>query len=108
MSARKNSKHIKNIFFLITDKVAQGDLEIRHMWTKEIWADINTNQVQGQIFRIFQSELMGVAVDYDNDSERKYTYRLLLPNVEADMVSQQDGDLLEKISVAVPKKKVTL
>ena len=34
MSAGNNSRHIKNRFFLITDKVAQGDLEIRHMGTK--------------------------------------------------------------------------
>ena len=34
MSAGKNSRHIKNRFFLITDKVAQGDLEIRHMGNK--------------------------------------------------------------------------
>ena len=30
MSAGKNSKHINNRFFLITDKVALGDLEIHH------------------------------------------------------------------------------
>ena len=30
MSAGKNSKHIKNRFFLITDKVAQGDLKVEH------------------------------------------------------------------------------
>ena len=47
MSAGKNSRHIKNRFFLITDKVAQGDLEIRHMGTKSMWADVNTKPVQG-------------------------------------------------------------
>ena len=34
MLAGKNSMHIKNWFFLITDKVAQGDLEIMRMGTK--------------------------------------------------------------------------
>ena len=108
MSAGNNRKHVKNTFFFITDKVAQGDLEIRHMVTKEMWADINTKTEQGQLFRIFGDDLMGVAVDYDNDGERKCTHQLLLPKVEAEMVSQQDGDLLEKIGVAVPKKKGTL
>ena len=42
MSAGKNSKHIKNRFFLITGKVAQGDLSIQHMGTKNMWADVNT------------------------------------------------------------------
>ena len=31
MSTGKNIKYIKNRFFLITDKVAQGDLSIQHM-----------------------------------------------------------------------------
>ena len=53
MSAGKNSKHIKNRFFLITDKVAQRELEIRHMGTKSMWADVNTKQVKGALFRIF-------------------------------------------------------
>ena len=38
MSAGGNSKHIKNRFFLITDKVAQGDLKVEHMGTDDMWA----------------------------------------------------------------------
>ena len=52
--------------------------------------------------------MMGVAVEYDDDAEQKCTHHLLLPKVEAEMVSQQDGDLLEKIGISVPKKKGTL
>ena len=47
MLAGNNSKHIKNRFFLITDKVAQRELEIRHMGTKSMWADVNTKPVMG-------------------------------------------------------------
>ena len=108
MSTGKNSKHIKNRFFLITDNVAPGDLNICHMGIKDMWADINTKLVQGQVFRIFRDEIMGVTVDYDDDAERKCTHHLLLPKVESEMVSQQDGDLLDKIGVALPKKKETL
>ena len=104
----KNSKLVKNGFFLITDKVAQGDIEIRHMGTKEMWADINTKPVQGHLFRIFRTEMMGVLIDYDDDAEQKCTHHLLLPKVEDKMVSQKDGDLLEKIGVALPNKKETL
>ena len=60
MSDRKNSQHIKNRFFLITDKVAQGDLSIRHMGTKSMWADVNTNPVQGGMYRILRHHMMGV------------------------------------------------
>ena len=94
MSAGKNSKHIKNIFFLIADKVAQGDLDICHMGTKEMWPNINTKPVQGHIFRVFRAEMMGVAVESDDDAEQKCTHHLLLPKFEAGMVSQQDGDFL--------------
>ena len=47
MSAGKNDKHIKNRFFLITDKVAKGDLSIQHMSTKHMWADVNTTPCKG-------------------------------------------------------------
>ena len=42
MSAGKKIKHIKNRFFLITDKMAQGDLNIEHKGTDEMWGDVNT------------------------------------------------------------------
>ena len=69
MSAGKNSKHIKNRFFLITNKVAQGDLLIQHMGMKNMWADVNTKPVQGLLFRKFCHEMMGVPVKYDDDDE---------------------------------------
>ena len=48
--AGKHSKQIKNGFFLIKDKVAQGDLSIQHVGTKNMWADVNTKPVQGLLF----------------------------------------------------------
>ena len=42
MSAGKNSKHIKNRFFLITDKVAQEDLKIQYKDIDEMWNNGNT------------------------------------------------------------------
>ena len=104
MSAGKNSKHIKNRVFLITDKVAQGDVEIKHIGTKTMWADINTKPVQGRLFRVFRHKMTGVPVDYDDDVERRNTHPLLLPKIETARVSQADGDLLEKAAVV---KKVT-
>ena len=52
MSAGKNSKHIKNRFSLIADKVAKDDVEIRHMGTKSMWADVNTNRYKDSCFRL--------------------------------------------------------
>ena len=50
MSAGKNCWDIKNWFFLITDRVDQGDLLISHMGTKSMWADVNTKPVQGGLY----------------------------------------------------------
>ena len=99
MSAGKNSKHIKNRFFLITDKVAQGDLEIRHKGTDDMWADMNTKPTQGKLFRTQRSKVMGVPADYDDDMERRNTHPLLLPPQEAERISTTDGEILEKIGV---------
>ena len=38
----RSSKHVKNSYFLITDKVAQGKLEVQHMRTEEMGVDVNT------------------------------------------------------------------
>ena len=102
----KNSRHIKNRFPLITDKVAQGDLEVRHMGTKSMWADVNTKPVQGELYRIFRHQMMGVPIEYDDDVERRRTHPLLLPEVEAEGLPQENSDLLEKVQVIAPAKKV--
>ena len=78
----KNSKHIKNRFFLVTDKVDQREIEIRHMVTKSMWADVNTKPVQGALFIILQSEMMVVPVEYDDDLGRRCTHPLLLQLIE--------------------------
>ena len=53
MSEGKNIKHIKNMFFFVTDKVAQREIEIRHIGTKSMWEDVNTKPLQGALFIIF-------------------------------------------------------
>ena len=69
--AGKNSKHIKNrFFFLICDKIAQGDLQIMHKGAVVMWADINTQPLQGQMFRLFRSKAMGIYANYDDDIEQ--------------------------------------
>ena len=115
MSAGKNSKHIKNRFFLITDKVAQGDLTVEHMGTDDMRGDVNNKPTQGKRFRIMRAEVMGISVDYDDDEERRRTHPLLLPNVESVRISVADSEILEKVKIVVrievttkrPKKGAT-
>ena len=106
MSDGKNINHNKNRFLLITDKVAQRELEILHMGNISMWADFNTKMVQGVLFIIFQSEMMGVPVEYDDDVERRITHPLILTKIVTERVYLPDGDILEKISVVVPVKNV--
>ena len=97
MSAGKNSKHIKNRFFLVTDKIAQGDLEVQYAPTKEMWADVNTKPLQGQLFREMRARLMGVPVDYDDDKERRCTHPKLLPPAELEgVISRADVEVLRE------------
>ena len=105
ISAGKNSRHI-NFFLLITDKVAQGDLEVRHMGTKSMWADVNTKPLQEELFRIFRHQMMSVPIEYDDEVEKRGTHPLLFPNVEAEGVSQVDSDMLEEVQVIAPAKKL--
>jgi hypothetical protein len=107
MSAGKNSKHIKNRFFLITDKVAQGDLTIQHMGTKTMWADVNTKPVQGLLFRKFRHEMMGVPVEYDDDVERRNTHPMLMPKIENERLTIPETELLKEIAVLAPEKRKT-
>ena len=59
MSSGKNSNHIKNTFFLITDKIAMGDLEIQHKGTDEMWYDVNIKPIQRKRFRVIRGHVMG-------------------------------------------------
>ena len=99
MLTGKNSKHIKNRFFLVTDKIAQGDLEICHKGTDEMWADVNTKPLQGKKYRVMQGEIMGVPVDYDDDVERRRTHPLLMPKIETEQITVKDGEVLERMAV---------
>ena len=50
--------------------------------------------------------MMGVPVEYNDNVEPRRTHPLLLPIIETERVSLPDGDILEKIDVVVPVKKV--
>ena len=87
-------------------KEKKRELDIRHTGTKSMWSDVNTKPVQGALFRIFRSYIMGVPVECHNDVERRRTHPLLLPIIDTERVSLPDGDILKKIAVGVPVKRV--
>ena len=60
LSAGRQSKHIEDRLFLITDKVARNKLQVLHKGTKDMIADIHTKPVQGFDFWCLHSEIMGI------------------------------------------------
>ena len=79
---KQANKHIKNRFFLITDKIAQEELTVQHHGTELMWADGNTKPLQGNGFRKFRLALMGIPPDYDDDVEHRTTHPTLLPKAD--------------------------
>ena len=75
----KRTKHIKNRYFMIKDKVGKGEFIIQYYPTGDMWADINTKAPQGTLFYKMRARLMGVAENYDDDVERQDTHPDLLP-----------------------------
>ena len=101
MSAGKNMKHIKNSFFLITDKIAQEELKIQHTGTEEMRADMNTDPRQGVKFRVTRAQVMGIEVEYDTNMERQRTPPLLMSKVEPMSLSWGDTEVLKKVEIIV-------
>ena len=49
-SCSKRTKHIKNRYFIIKDKIGKGEVIIKYCPTGKMWADINTKYLQGILF----------------------------------------------------------
>ena len=69
-SGSKRTKHIKSRYFFIKDKVDQGEIEVIHQPSENMWSDMLTKPKQGAGFRRDRSYLMNVPEDYDDDVER--------------------------------------
>ncbi len=67
-SSSKQTKHIKVKYFLIKDKMEQKEIIIEHCPPDQMWTDINTKPKQGTVFCVFRGHVMGIPVDYKDDS----------------------------------------
>ena len=70
----KHTKHIKNRYFIIKDKIGKGEIIIQYCPTCDMWADINTKAPQGSLFYKMRARLMGVDENYHDDLERLATH----------------------------------
>lgn len=70
-SSSKRIKHIKVRYFFIKDVVEHGEASIEHCPTKQMWADVLTKLLQGQVFYGMRAKLMGCAVDLAAEESAK-------------------------------------
>ena len=75
----KKTKHIRDIYFFIKDKIWYGDLEVQYPPTENIWTDILNKPEQRMNFCKDIEALMNIPVDYDDEVERKKNLPLILP-----------------------------
>ena len=81
----KKTKHTKNRFFLIKDKIVQSE------------SDVLTKPKQGKAFRVFHGQLMIVQEDYDAKVEHLNTHpNLLLPADDEDQILAKNNAVLVK------------
>ena len=62
-SSGKRTKHIKARYFFVADKVADGEVMVKHVLTDKMRADMNTKPKQGLAYRTDQSYMMNCDVD---------------------------------------------
>ena len=77
-SCTKRTKHIKNRYFMIKDKIGRGEVIIQYCPTGDMWADIKTKAFQGSLFYKMRARLMGIDENYHDDLERENTHPTLL------------------------------
>jgi len=71
MSSSKKTKHIKAKFFLIKDRVDDGEIKVIDCLTEMMWAEIMTKPLQGTAFRVMRAELMNCPVNYEDPTEEE-------------------------------------
>jgi hypothetical protein len=110
-SSSKHTKHIKVKYYLIKDKVNQGEITIEHCPTEQMWTDINTKPKQGAVFRAFRGQVIGIPADYNDASiAARYNFRPLnwVPEPVSMLPIQRDrGAAQECVGERATNKEVT-
>ena len=115
-SCTSNSKHVAIKFFWSTDRIKNGNIDVRHCNTKKMVADYMSKPLQGQVFKDFRSVLMGwthISVMFDHSASkervennekfcvvakgRKMTHAEAIRCKEA--VKEQDGKIKSKLEL---------
>ena len=68
MSQSKQTKHIKMKYFFVKIKVDSGEVVIKHMPGKVLWADVLSKPSIGKRFFVDRSKLQNVAAHWVDES----------------------------------------
>ena len=60
-SAGKRSRALNVRYFFLTDQVKKGNLTIEYCPTDVMWADFMTKPLQGEKFRKFRDDILGIS-----------------------------------------------
>ena len=78
-SSGPKTNHIKVKYFLATDLIKYGEIELEYFSAELMGADVLNKPKQGKDFCIDCIQLMNVPVDYDDEVKQKRTNPRLLP-----------------------------
>ncbi len=56
---KSRNRHLKVRQYLVKDHLDRGDIAIKHAPATEMWADILTKPLQGALFKLMRSILLG-------------------------------------------------
>ena len=62
-SSSKRTKHINMRYFFITDRVANGEVDIKHCPTNNMLADFFSKPIQGSLFREQRKAILNLEFD---------------------------------------------
>ena len=62
----KRTNHIRVVYFFIKDRIAVGNIVVKHCPTGEILEDQFTKPLQGEILRKYRAEIQGIPTTTDD------------------------------------------
>ena len=67
MSNSKQTKHIKEKYYLVKDKTYNNELEVKHRLNDVMWSDVLNKPKQVTHFRLLPGVWMDVSENYDEN-----------------------------------------
>jgi len=67
-STSHRTKHIAVRYFFIKEKIEEGEIEVEYTPTLQMLADMFTKPLQGELFRVMRTKVLGVYVVYCNEN----------------------------------------